>query len=141
MFETLLAEAEGPLGRITLNRPDKLNPLSTETLQELAQAARYFDERPEVKVVIVSGKGRAFSAGADLTSFSGRSELSSQETGEIGRQMADAIEGMRALAIAEIQGWCVGGGLVLAAACDLRVVAESARFSIPEVERTKKTPK
>ena len=134
MFETLLAEAEGPLGRITLNRPDKLNPLSTETLQELAQAARYFDERPEVKVVIVSGKGRAFSAGADLTSFSGRSELSSQETGEIGRQMADAIEGMRALAIAEIQGWCVGGGLVLAAACDLRVVAESARFSIPEVD-------
>ncbi len=67
MFETLIAESEGPLGRITLNRPDKLNPLSTETLQELARAARYFDERPEVKVVIVSGKGRAFSAGADLT--------------------------------------------------------------------------
>ena len=78
MFETLLVEAEGPLGRITLNRPDKLNPLSTETLQELAQAARYFDERPEVKVVIVSGKGRAFSAGADLTSFSGSSDLSSR---------------------------------------------------------------
>ncbi|MEE3327373.1 MAG: enoyl-CoA hydratase/isomerase family protein [Myxococcota bacterium] len=134
MFETLIAESEGPLGRITLNRPDKLNPLSTETLQELAQAARYFDQRPEVKVVIVSGKGRAFSAGADLSSFSGRSDLSSQEAGEIGRQMADAIEGMRALAIAEIQGWCVGGGLVLAAACDLRIVAESARFSIPEVD-------
>lgn len=134
MFETLIAESEGPLGRITLNRPDKLNPLSTETLQELARAARYFDERPEVKVVIVSGKGRAFSAGADLTSFSGPSDLSAQEVGEIGRQMADAIEGMRALAIAEIQGWCVGGGLVLAAACDLRVVAESARFSIPEVD-------
>ncbi len=134
MFETLLAEAEGAIGRITLNRPEKLNPLSTQTLQELAGAARYFDERPEVKIVIVSGKGRAFSAGADLSSFSGRSELSSQETGEIGRQMADAIEGMRALAIAEIQGWCVGGGLVLAAACDLRVVAENARFSIPEVD-------
>ena len=134
MFETLIAESEGPLGRITLNRPEKLNPLSTETLQELARAARYFDERPEVKVVIVSGKGRAFSAGADLTSFSGSSNLSSREVGEIGRQMADAIEGMRALAIAEIQGWCVGGGLVLAAACDLRIVAESARFSIPEVD-------
>jgi enoyl-CoA hydratase/carnithine racemase len=134
MFETLLAEAEGAIGRITLNRPEKLNPLSTQTLQELAGAARYFDERPEVKIVIVSGKGRAFSAGADLSSFSGRSELSSQETGEIGRQMADAIEGMRALAIAEIQGWCVGGGLVLAAACDLRIVAEDARFSIPEVD-------
>lgn len=134
MFETLLVEAEGAIGRITLNRPEKLNPLSTQTLQELAGAARYFDERPEVKIVIVSGKGRAFSAGADLSSFSGRSELSSQETGEIGRQMADAIEGMRALAIAEIQGWCVGGGVVLAAACDLRIVAENTRFSIPEVD-------
>ena len=134
MFETLLAEANGAIGRITLNRPEKLNPLSTQTLQELAGAARYFDERPEVKIVIVSGKGRAFSAGADLSSFSGHSELSSQETGEIGRQMADAIEGMRALAIAEIQGWCVGGGLVLAAACDLRIVAKNTRFSIPEVD-------
>ena len=134
MFETLIVASEGPLGRITLNRPDKLNPLSTETLQELAKAAHYFDERPEVKVVIVSGKGRSFSAGADLSSFSGRSDLSAQEVGEIGRRMADAIEGMRALAIAEIQGWCVGGGLVLAAACDLRIVSESARFSIPEVD-------
>jgi len=69
MYETLEVENEGPIGRITLNRPDKLNPLSAQTLAELAAAARRFDERPDVKVVIVGGAGRGFSAGADLASF------------------------------------------------------------------------
>ncbi len=134
MFETLRAEVDGDLGHLTLDRPKKLNPLSTLTLSELAAAARWFDEQPGVKVVIVSGAGRAFSAGADLGSFAGRQEVSIRDAAERGREMADALEGMRALSIAAIQGWCVGGGLVLAAACDLRVAAADARFSIPEVD-------
>jgi enoyl-CoA hydratase/carnithine racemase len=52
----------------------------------------------------------------------------------MGRQMAEAMEAMRAVTIARVQGWCVGGGLVVAAACDLRVAADSARFSIPEID-------
>jgi enoyl-CoA hydratase/carnithine racemase len=134
MFETLLAEADGTIGRLTLNRPDKLNPLSTKTLMELTAAARWFDEQPGVKVVIVGGAGRAFSAGADLEAFAGTPEMSPREAADRGREMADALEGMRALSIAAIQGWCVGGGLVLAAACDLRLATEDARFSIPEVD-------
>ena len=134
MFETLTAEAEGPLGRLTLNRGDKLNPLSVRTLEEIALAARYFDEETDAKVVVVTGAGRAFSAGADLASFAGRQEKSTREIAEIGRRMADAVEAMQALTIARIQGWCIGGGLVLAAACDLRVASEDARFSIPEVD-------
>lgn len=134
MFETLRTEVDGPLGRLTLARPEKLNPLSTQTLTELAAAARWFDERPEVKVVVVSGAGRSFSAGADLGSLSGPTDVPIREAADRGRQMADALESMRALSIASIRGWCVGGGLVLAAACDLRVAAEDARFSIPEVD-------
>ena len=134
MFETLVAESEGAIGRITLNRPEKLNPLSIKTLEELAAAARFFDGKPEVKIVIVRGKGRAFSAGADLASMAGQADRPAQEAADVGRQMADALEAMRALLIAEIQGWCVGGGVVLAAACDLRIAAEDARFSIPEVD-------
>ncbi len=61
-------------------------------------------------------------------------EVTTREAADHGRRMADALEQMQALAIASIQGWCVGGGLVLAAACDLRIAAESARFSIPEVD-------
>lgn len=134
MSETLTTAADGPIGRITLSRPDKLNPLSPRTLAELAAAARAFDARPEVKVVVVSGAGRAFSGGFDLSSLSGPQELSLHEAADLGRAMADAVESMRALTVASIRGWCVGGGLVLAAACDLRLAAEDARFSIPEVD-------
>ena len=134
MFETLLVDVEGAVGRLTLNQPAKLNPLSTTVLTELAAAARWFDQQPAVKVVIVSGAGRAFSAGADLSTFDGPQEGSSRDAADRGREMAEALEGMRALSIAAIRGWCVGGGLVLAAACDLRVAAEDARFSIPEVD-------
>jgi enoyl-CoA hydratase/carnithine racemase len=134
MFETLLVEVDGPIGHLTLDRPDKLNPLSTATLGELAAAARWFDAQPGVKVVIVRGAGRAFSAGADLASFGGPQEISPRDAADRGREMADALERMRAVSIAAIHGWCVGGGLVLAAACDLRIAAEDARFSIPEVD-------
>jgi enoyl-CoA hydratase/carnithine racemase len=134
MFETLRAEIDGSLGRLTLDRPEKLNPLSTTALTELAAAARWFDEQPGVKVVIVGGAGRAFSAGADLASFEGPQAVPMREAADRGREMAEALEHMRALTIASIRGWCVGGGLVLAAACDLRVAAADARFSIPEVD-------
>jgi len=134
MFETLDAKADGAVGQLTLNRPAKLNPLSTTALRELAAAASWFDEQAKVKVVIVRGAGRAFSAGADLSAFDGPQEGSPREAAERGREMAEALENMRAVSIAAIQGWCIGGGLVLAAACDLRVATEGARFAIPEVD-------
>jgi enoyl-CoA hydratase/carnithine racemase len=134
MFETLLVDVDGAVGQLTLNQPAKLNPLSTTMLTELAAAARWFDDQAEVKVIVVRRAGRAFSAGADLSTFDGPQERSPREAADRGREMAEALESMRALSIAAIQGWCVGGGLVLAAACDLRVAAEDARFSIPEVD-------
>jgi enoyl-CoA hydratase/carnithine racemase len=133
-FETLTATADGRIGRLTLNRPAKLNPLGPLTLEELVRAAHWFDEQRDVRVVIVRGAGRAFSAGADLAVFGGAPTRPPREAADLGRQMADALEGMRALAIAAIHGWCVGGAVVLAAACDIRIAAEDARFSIPEVD-------
>lgn len=133
MFETLETVVDGAVGRIWLNRADKLNPLSTQTLQELARAAAWFNEQPEVRAVVVGGYGRCFSAGADLASFTGSSVDAMRDAADAGRLMADAIEDMQAITIARLQGWCVGGGLVLAAACDLRVATDSCRFSIPEV--------
>jgi enoyl-CoA hydratase/carnithine racemase len=134
MFETLVTRVEGAIGHLTLNRPEKLNPLSTLALGEIAEAARWFDGQRGVKVVIVSGAGRAFSAGADLASFGGPQETGTREAADRGREMAEALERMRAVSVAAIRGWCVGGGVVLAAACDLRVAADDARFSIPEVD-------
>jgi enoyl-CoA hydratase/carnithine racemase len=134
VFETLSVEIHGAIGELRLDRPEKLNPLSVQALRELTAAARHFDAHRDVKIVVVRGAGRAFSAGADLASFSQRQEFSTREVAEFGREMADSIEAMRAITIAAIQGWCVGGGLVLAAACDLRVATTDTRFSIPEVD-------
>ncbi|MGL4563649.1 MAG: enoyl-CoA hydratase/isomerase family protein, partial [Halioglobus sp.] len=69
MFATLEVAADGPIGSLWLNRPQRLNALSGELLRELAAAARWFDSQAGVRVVIVGGRGRAFSAGADLDGF------------------------------------------------------------------------
>jgi len=134
MFATLEVTVEGAVGELWLNRPDRLNALSGDVLRELAEAARWFDRQPGVRAVIVGGRGRAFSAGADLDGFPAVGDGDLRQAADLGRQMADALEEMRAVTIARIQGWCVGGGVVLAAACDLRVAADSARFSIPEID-------
>jgi enoyl-CoA hydratase/carnithine racemase len=135
VFETLRTTVDGTVGTLTLARPERLNALSRQALAELAAAAHWFDDQPEVRVVVVGGEGRAFSAGFDLTDFTSvDQERSPREAADLGRLMAEAVTGMRALTVAAIQGWCVGGGLVLAASCDLRLAAASARFSIPEVD-------
>jgi enoyl-CoA hydratase/carnithine racemase len=133
-FTTLTATAEDRLGRLTLNRPDKLNPLSTQCLEELAAAAAWFDARSEIRVVIVSGAGRAFSAGADLAGFTASGDRSVRDGADAGRMMVESIEQMRAVTIASIHGHCIGGAFLLAMACDLRVAAESTNFVIPEVD-------
>ncbi|MCB1695336.1 MAG: enoyl-CoA hydratase/isomerase family protein [Pseudomonadales bacterium] len=134
MFNTLEVAVDGAIGSLWLNRPQRLNALSGEVLRELAGAARWFDEQDGVRVVLVGGRGRAFCAGADLDGFPAVADAGVRQAADLGRLMAEAIEGMRAVTVARIQGWCVGGGLVLAAACDLRVASESARFSIPEID-------
>lgn len=134
-FVTIGVGNDGARGWIELNRPDKRNALSSQVLTELVTAARWFDERPEVKVVAVSGRGRSFSAGADLSTFTSPDPaLAPRDAADLGRAMADAIEAMDAVTVAKLHGHCVGGGLVLAAACDLRVAADDTYFSIPEVD-------
>ena len=136
-FETIDVFAAGERGALTLSRPEKLNPLSSLTLREIAEAARWFDDHPLVKVVVVSGQGRSFSAGADISAFAmggTAGEGSPRDNADLGRLMADAVEAMTAVTIARVHGHCIGGGLVLAAACDLRIAADDAYFSIPEVD-------
>lgn len=134
MYETLELETQGSIARLWLNRPEKLNPLSLLTLKELSQAAAELNRDTSLKTVIVGGRGRCFSAGADLAGFPQPGDVGARDAADAGRRMADAIEQINAPTIARIQGWCVGGGLVLAAACDLRIAASDARFSIPEID-------
>jgi enoyl-CoA hydratase/carnithine racemase len=92
-------------------------------------AARWFDEHYDLKVVVVKGAGRAFSAGADVMAFTQQAPM---EARQAGWRMARALDEMRAVTVARLHGWCIGGGVVVASGCDLRIAAESARFSIPE---------
>ena len=102
VFETIEVTTNGAIGRLTLNRPEKLNPLGPATLIEIGQAAQWFDTQADIKVVIVSGNGRCFSAGADLAGFQGPQAVTRRDSAENGRKMADALENMRPLAIASL---------------------------------------
>jgi enoyl-CoA hydratase/carnithine racemase len=137
-FETLAVEVNGSIARLVLNRPERLNAMNSMMLWELTEAARWFESRPDVRVVIVSGAGRAFCSGVDLrrssTTEPEDSWLAHRQAAQAGSRMIDAIEAVRATTIASMHGYIVGGAVLLAAACDLRVAAEDARFSIPEVE-------
>lgn len=130
-FATLNLALGAPISRITLSNPERLNALSPQMLGELIAAAETVARSSGVKVVIVAGAGRAFCAGFALDA------VSAQPTAELvdqGRRMAEAVGGIPALTIAAIHGHCVGGGIVLAAACDIRLAAGSTRFAIPEVD-------
>lgn len=134
-LSTLRVAADGAVAHLTLTRAERLNALSRTTLIELAEAAHWMDGQGAVKTAVVHGLGRAFSAGFDLDDFSSvATDMSPLEAADLGRRMAEAVTNTRAVTVAAIQGWCVGGGLVLAAACDFRLAADDARFSIPEVD-------
>ena len=137
MTESLvLYESRGPAAWLTLNRPDKLNALSYELVRELRAAIRRVAEDDEVKVVVLTGAGRAFSAGFDISE-----EADSRVEGaeQWRRILADDVELTLELwslpkpTIAAVRGWCLAGGCELAMACDLIVAADDARFGEPEI--------
>ena len=127
--------SDGKVGELLLDTPAKLNPLSTDTLRSIESAARWFDTHDDLRVVVVRGAGRVFSAGAALSAFAdGVRQDDPRHDSDSGWRMARAMDEMRAVTVAQIHGWCVGGGLVVAGVCDLRLAADDARFSIPEID-------
>jgi enoyl-CoA hydratase/carnithine racemase len=138
-FEYLVVSCDGKTAQMQLNRPERLNALSTAVMEEIIEAADWFDKQPDLRVVVVSGAGRSFCAGFDTDAFGTNNQSASGKVGgrkpaDLGRLMADSIEGMAPIAIARLHGHVVGGGLVLAAACDLRIASIETSFSIPEVD-------
>ena len=135
-FATVEVAVDDRVGRLTLHQPDRLNPLGNDAMTELIKAAQWFDTTG-ASVVVVRGAGRAFSAGFDLRQFTGGEpaiEVDVHTANELGWRMAEAVERMRAVTLAAITGPCIGGGVVLASACDLRIAADDAVFAIPEVD-------
>ena len=132
--DRLIASSEGPIGRLTLNNPERLNALSFDMWEEIPAALARLAEKPALRAVILSGAGeKAFAAGADISQFedgyaSAETVVRANETIE---RAFLAIEQCPVPTIAAIRGYCIGGGLAIALCCDLRIAAEGARFGIP----------
>ena len=134
-FEALLVDVDGRIGRVTLNRPEKLNALSRQLMSEIVELGAWLKLRDDIRVVILSGAGRSFSAGFDLNDFSSASAGESPRiAADLGRLATNALTDVPQLTIAAVHGHCVGGGVVFVAACDLRVATTETTFIIPEVD-------
>jgi enoyl-CoA hydratase len=133
-FANLLIEDRGAVRRITVNRPDKLNALNRATLAELHEAFADAAEASTVRVVVLCGAGgKAFVAGADIAELAQQTPLEARDTSRFGQQLMSRVEALGKPVIAEIGGYCLGGGMELAMGCHLRVASEKARFGQPEV--------
>lgn len=132
-FETIIFEKRENIGYVTFNRPEVLNAINTQLIAEFGQVINEIERDKDIRVVIITGAGRAFMAGADI------SELVKMTPLEIHEWNHGIVENNRALktlkqpVIAAINGYALGGGLEVALFCDIRVASENARMGQPEV--------
>jgi enoyl-CoA hydratase len=127
-YETL----EGSIARITLNRPDKRNPLSAVTLGELLTAFEQAKADPQIRVIVLTGAGKVFSGGADLSAMSGAGGPTAARLGTL----VDLFLAMTQLGkptIGMVNGHALAGGLGLVVACDLVIAQDAAQFGMPEI--------
>ena len=131
-YQNIILETAGRIATLTINRPDKRNALNQATRDEILQA---LDElvKSDVRVLVITGAGdKAFIAGADIGEFEGRTALTQRDAMKAPR-IFDAVEEFPKPVIAMINGFCLGGGMELAMACDIRIAAESAKLGQPEI--------
>ncbi|MEM0293736.1 MAG: 3-hydroxyacyl-CoA dehydrogenase/enoyl-CoA hydratase family protein [Saccharolobus sp.] len=131
-LSTLIVRTEPPLAWIVLNRPERLNALNPELVNELDKVLDELETNNEVRVVIITGNGRAFSAGADVTSFLTLRPIDVIRLRTL-RNLVNKISLYTKPVIAAINGFALGGGLELAMACDIRIASEMAQLGQPEI--------
>ncbi len=133
-FDFIVVQHDGPIATLTVNRPQVLNALSSQTLDELRRAVLALKHAADVRCVIVTGAGeKAFVAGADIGELSRLSSTEARDHALRGQHVFDLIEHMGKPVIAAINGYALGGGCELAMACTLRIASESAKLGQPEI--------
>jgi enoyl-CoA hydratase len=127
----VLLEREEPIAVVLLNRPEQLNALSGELMDELVGALQGLDGDEAIRCIVLGGNERAFAAGADISELAQGTPISMYLDRRIDRW--DAIRNLRTPLVAAVSGHCLGGGCELAMVCDLIVASETARFGQPEI--------
>jgi enoyl-CoA hydratase len=130
-YQTILVEARGHVGLITLNRPNALNALNAALIGELGQAVDAFEANPRIACMVLTGSDRAFAAGADIKEMASLTFIDA-----FGRDFGAALDRIaeaRKPIVAAVAGYCLGGGCELAMMCDILIAADSAKFGQPEI--------
>jgi methylglutaconyl-CoA hydratase len=136
MYETLVIETRGPVATVWLNRPEVHNAFNAKVIEELTAAFARLDADAQVRVVVLAGRGKSFSAGADLNWMKAAGAASFEENLEDARRLARMlwqIAHMGKPTIARVHGAALGGGMGLASACDLCIASQRAVFATSEV--------
>lgn len=133
-YKTLLLDIKENVALVTLNRPDKLNALNAQTINDLDTVFDELKDNDEVYVIILTGSGeKAFVAGADISKLNKLDMITAKEFSERGQSVFNKIENFDKPVIAAVNGFALGGGCELALACHIRFASETAKFGQPEV--------
>jgi enoyl-CoA hydratase len=135
MYKTLIFEKKDNIGLLTINRPEKLNALSNELIEELERLLDDVESDRELRVLVITGAGeKAFVAGADIQELVDRDAILGRQVSRTRQEAFSRIENLPFPVIAAVNGYALGGGLELALACSIRICSEQAQFGAPEVK-------
>jgi len=132
-YQNFILKAENKIAVLSINRPAALNALSTALLVEFEQVLDHISKSNEISVLIITGEGRAFVAGADIEEMRNKSAAEARQFGDLGARVFRKIELLEIPVIAAVNGFALGGGCELAMSCDIRIAGDKARFGQPEV--------
>jgi enoyl-CoA hydratase len=133
-YQTLTQSVADRIATLTVNRPDKLNALNDEVIEELGLAVDELRDHPDVSGVILTGAGRAFVAGADIAELEKHGPMSAKALARRGQLVFNRLESLPMPVIAAVNGFALGGGCELAMACHVRIASDAAKFGQPEVK-------
>ncbi len=132
-YEILQLDVREGIGLITISRPKAMNALNTRFFEEMDQMLEDIHANDAVKVVVITGEGKAFVAGADIAEMVNKNETQGREFSMRGQQTFRSMEQLPKPVIAAVNGFALGGGMELAMACDFRFASNKAKFGQPEV--------
>ena len=133
-YKYIVTETADRIGIVKINRPDVYNAVNVEAILEVEQAMKEMNGDKSVQVIIITGEGKAFVSGSDISRLKELDAIGAREYSQIGQRVLSYIDNMEKPVIAAVNGFALGSGCELAMACDIRIASEKAKFGQPEVK-------